>query len=514
MNWSVPAAIKWIRALEQFDLQYVEQPVPDFDLDGHGAGAARRLDADRRRRELHERALGARADQGRRLRRLRRLPVRGGRAHARAADRRARGGGGQVVRDRQLGRARRRDDGERPRRRRVAELPVRQRHPLSTAAERRPRSSRSRSRTARSRSRTIPASASRSTRRASRRSPALELRESPFYDDIRGRRAERRPDPLRTSLCGPDDRQEAAARLVPARPEAGGVMSEKLAESLFERRSAGANCSRRQARSAPARSSPAPSPGPPARRRGASRSVGRRRCRRAAPSPGRSSRIRACIAPFGAILTINHTAQRADVRLAARVGPEAEHQARARRELRRRQLEADRLERSGRASSSRTARSSPRPTPSTRSTCRLNPPLPGQRRRRIGQVPAIAGTTVLSQVQAADGPEGAGRPRLRLPRLGPLLGDRAEQHVPDPQPGDPGHRDGPVHARRLVRPERPRQLRQEPELLEVGPAVPRRGQLQDHPRRAVAHRGAARRLDRRRRRSRRTAPRRSTARRT
>ena len=34
MNWSVPAAIKWIRALEQFDLQFVEQPVPDFDLAG------------------------------------------------------------------------------------------------------------------------------------------------------------------------------------------------------------------------------------------------------------------------------------------------------------------------------------------------------------------------------------------------------------------------------------------------------------------------------------------------
>ena len=34
MNWSVPAAIKWIRALEGFDLQFVEQPVPDFDLAG------------------------------------------------------------------------------------------------------------------------------------------------------------------------------------------------------------------------------------------------------------------------------------------------------------------------------------------------------------------------------------------------------------------------------------------------------------------------------------------------
>jgi L-alanine-DL-glutamate epimerase-like enolase superfamily enzyme len=34
MNWSVPAAIKWIKALEQFDLQFTEQPVPDFDLEG------------------------------------------------------------------------------------------------------------------------------------------------------------------------------------------------------------------------------------------------------------------------------------------------------------------------------------------------------------------------------------------------------------------------------------------------------------------------------------------------
>jgi len=34
MMWSVPAAIKWIRGLEQFDLQYVEQPVLDFDVEG------------------------------------------------------------------------------------------------------------------------------------------------------------------------------------------------------------------------------------------------------------------------------------------------------------------------------------------------------------------------------------------------------------------------------------------------------------------------------------------------
>ena len=52
--------------------------------------------------------------------------------------------------------------------------------------ERRPRRSRSRSRTAGSPSRTSPVSASRSIPRRSRRSRALELRESPFYDDIRG----------------------------------------------------------------------------------------------------------------------------------------------------------------------------------------------------------------------------------------------------------------------------------------------------------------------------------------
>jgi L-Ala-D/L-Glu epimerase len=34
MSWSVPAAIRWIRGLERFDLQYVEQPVLDFDVQG------------------------------------------------------------------------------------------------------------------------------------------------------------------------------------------------------------------------------------------------------------------------------------------------------------------------------------------------------------------------------------------------------------------------------------------------------------------------------------------------
>ena len=37
MNWSVPTAIKWIRELQKYDLMYVEQPVPDYDLDGMAA---------------------------------------------------------------------------------------------------------------------------------------------------------------------------------------------------------------------------------------------------------------------------------------------------------------------------------------------------------------------------------------------------------------------------------------------------------------------------------------------
>lgn len=34
MMWSVPTAVRWIRGLEKFELQYVEQPVPDFDVEG------------------------------------------------------------------------------------------------------------------------------------------------------------------------------------------------------------------------------------------------------------------------------------------------------------------------------------------------------------------------------------------------------------------------------------------------------------------------------------------------
>jgi len=37
MNWSIPTAVKWIRALQKYNIQYVEQPVPDYDLDGMAA---------------------------------------------------------------------------------------------------------------------------------------------------------------------------------------------------------------------------------------------------------------------------------------------------------------------------------------------------------------------------------------------------------------------------------------------------------------------------------------------
>ena len=37
MNWSVPTAIKWIKTLRKYGIQYVEQPVPDYDLDGMAA---------------------------------------------------------------------------------------------------------------------------------------------------------------------------------------------------------------------------------------------------------------------------------------------------------------------------------------------------------------------------------------------------------------------------------------------------------------------------------------------
>ena len=37
MHWSLPTAVKWIKTLQKYDLQYVEQPMPDYDLDGLAA---------------------------------------------------------------------------------------------------------------------------------------------------------------------------------------------------------------------------------------------------------------------------------------------------------------------------------------------------------------------------------------------------------------------------------------------------------------------------------------------
>ena len=340
MNWSVPAAIKWIRALEQFDLQYVEQPVPDFDLAGHGAGAARRLDADRRRRGVHERPLGARADQGRRLRRLRRLPVRGGRADARAADR--------------------------ARSRRPPASGARSAAGPSSASRRPPtRTSPPRRRT--SRSPTTPtihcscddvldrAVEIEDGRIAVSHDPGLGVAldpesvahargaRAPRVTVLRrhqGRRPERRPDPL--SVSHPEEEEQQHVRQA---DESSLSRADQLRELLEGRRGRRRRGRRRRARR----------PG------GAATQA--RHARRRRRSDGRHGHLgaragsRASSPRSAAILTINRTAQRADVRLAARVGPEAEHPPGARDELRRSSTRSGSSGTSARASSSTTARS-------------------------------------------------------------------------------------------------------------------------------------------------------------
>ena len=139
MIWSVPAAIKWIRGLEHFDLQYVEQPVPDFDVQGLAQvrrSVAVPIAADEACTDLRSVLELIKADA---CDVLVVYPSEAGglrRAHQIGAARRR---GRQVVRDRQLGRARRRDGRERPRRRLVVQLPVCERHALPAAGVRRPR---------------------------------------------------------------------------------------------------------------------------------------------------------------------------------------------------------------------------------------------------------------------------------------------------------------------------------------------------------------------------------------
>ena len=297
MNWSVPAAIKWIRALEQFDLQFVEQPVPDFDLAGMAQvrrAVATPIAADESCTTVRSALELIKADA---------CDVfvvypseAGGLTRARP-DRRARGGGRQVVRDRQLGRARRRDDRERPPRRRVAELPVRQRHPLSAAARGRPRRAGRRSSDGRiavsgepGLGVTLDPEAVATLVRA--RAPRVPvLRRHPR------RGPQRRPDPLSEHRCGLPTSQVHSSHaprrtLSPRNPETGGVMSDKPNESsLFERTVSRRELLEKAGKLGAGAVVAGALAGPAAA--ATKRSASPRRSRPAARSPGRSSRTRA-----------------------------------------------------------------------------------------------------------------------------------------------------------------------------------------------------------------------------
>ena len=137
MMWSVPAAIKWIRGLEHLDLQYVEQPVPDFDV--QGLAQVRRsvgvpIAADEGCTDIRSALELIKADA---CDVFVVYPSEAGGSDPGASDRGARGCRGQVVCDRELGRARAGDDGERASRRVVLELPVRERYALPIAGVRR-----------------------------------------------------------------------------------------------------------------------------------------------------------------------------------------------------------------------------------------------------------------------------------------------------------------------------------------------------------------------------------------
>ena len=223
-------------------------------------------------------------------------------------------------------------------------------------------------------------------------------------------------------------------------------MSEKPTESsLFERTVSRRSCSRRQARSAPARSSPARSPA----RRPQRRSGAPRRCRPAAPITWGQDVDPGCIAAVRRRSSPRTT--RANELMYDSLlewDPKLNIRNALDRELRRRQLEADRLD----AAEGRQVLERPgarlRPTSKYSFDQQAESAAARAASRALGQFPAIAVDDGALEVQAPDGPEGAGRPRLRLPRLGPVLVDRAERHVPDARPGDERHRHGPVQARR------------------------------------------------------------------
>ena len=287
MIWSVPAAIKWIRGLEQLRPAVRRAARARLRRAGPRAGAALGRRADRRRRGVHERPLGARADQGRRVRRVRRLPLGGRRADARLPHRRARRRRRQVVRDRQLGRARRRDDRERPRRRGLAELRLRERHALPAPDGRRPRRAARDGRRHRSPSPRPPGSASSST--PTRSSASRNFRSEKASSMTTS--TEKRPGSVRSS-----DR--------PPRKEGRAVSTTTKHPTARERASSTVvTCWSRQASSAPAPSLPVRSPAG----------------RRPRPSAARATPIKrggrliwalesdpVHVAPFGQILTAGH----------------------------------------------------------------------------------------------------------------------------------------------------------------------------------------------------------------
>ena len=183
------------------------------------------------------------------------------------------------------------------------------------------------------------------------------------------------------------------------------------------------------------------------------------------------------------------------VRLARRVGPQPERQARARREVRDHQQDGDPLDAEARHQVPQ------------RQGSHL-----GRRQvlRRENARPAAAGQHLHSRPGAGDrqspgrlevrvhpAPEAARRPHHRLLRLAAICADRAGGALRPDQRGSERNRHRPVPDARL-RAERPDRVRPQRALLEAGPAVSEFDAAEDPRRRAGPRRGAARRGDRRR----------------
>ena len=187
--------------------------------------------------------------------------------------------------------------------------------------------------------------------------------------------------------------------------------------------------------------------------------------------------------------------QGAHVRVPDRVGREAERAARARDGVEGRRQQDDRLH---------AAAWSEVPQRQGGHGCGLQvlvrpaaEPAGAGQRRRAGPGAGDRGYRGAEQVRPADEAEEPGRAGVRLPRLEPLLGDRARGHVRPGQRRTRGDRHGAVPAARVPA-QQPRRVRPLPELLEEGPALPRRSVVQDPGRRAGTGGCSAGRCDRRR----------------